>query len=284
MRSRPFFANVDESKRASLAEKNYAFRSLVLPASSGRSEIRRMKMLARFAVALSLASAVATSHAQSAWVADYSRLVGKYATPEGVRYGAWKSNAADLQALENVVNGIAQDNVGALGQTEQLAFYINAYNAWILHEALEKYPTKSVKDALYTFFTGKRIRVAGEEMSFNRLEKEIIIPRFKEPRVHVALNCASRSCPPLLSEPFRADKLEGQLEKLATGFVNSDRGVNLSADNKTAELSKIFDWYKDDFKAGGGALAFINKRRKTPVPQDAKVSYQDYDWALNEAK
>jgi len=99
----------------------------------------------------------------------------------------------------------------------------------------------------------------------------------------VALNCASQSCPPLLAEPFRAEKLDDQLEKLARGFVNSDRGVRLSADGKTAELSQIFEWYKDDFK-GGGVLEFINKRRSTPLPPDVKMSYRKYDWALNEAK
>lgn len=220
----------------------------------------------------------------SDWTADYGRLLGKYATPNGVRYAALKSNAADVQALQRVVDAIATQNVSSLGQKEQLAFYLNAYNAWIIHEVLEKYPTKSVKDTLFTFFTGKRIKVAGEEMSFNRLEKEIIIPRFKEPRIHVALNCASQSCPPLLSEPFTADKLDGQLERLSKGFVNSERGVRISSDGKSAELSKIFEWYKQDFAAGGGAVGFVNKRRSTPLPDGIKVAYQDYDWALNEAK
>ena len=236
------------------------------------------------AIGIVVASAM-TSAAQSAdWVAEYGRLLGKYATPGGVRYAAWKANAADKQALDQVVNAIAAQNVSSLGQKEQLAFYLNAYNAWIVHEVLEKYPTKSVKDALFTFFTGKRIKVAGEEMSFNRLEKDIIIPRFKEPRIHVALNCASQSCPPLLGEPFRADKLDAQLERLAKGFVNSERGVRLSADNKSVALSKIFDWYKNDFAAGGGAVAFVNKRRTPPLPDDIKVTYQDYDWSLNDAR
>jgi hypothetical protein len=64
--------------------------------------------------------------------------------------------------------------------------------------------------------------------------------------------------------------------------VNSDRGVRLSADKETAELSQIFEWYKDDFK--GGVLEFINKRRSTPLPPDVKISYRKYDWALNDAK
>jgi hypothetical protein len=235
-------------------------------------------------LAVCIASATPAGAQSSDWVADYGRLLGKYATPGGVRYGAWKANAADMQALDAIVNAIGAQNVSSLGQKEQLAFYLNAYNAWIIHEVLEKYPTKSIKDALYTFFTSKRIKVAGEEMSFNRLEKEIIIPRFKEPRIHVALNCASQSCPPLLGEPFRADKLDAQLERLAKSFVNSERGVRVSGDNKSAALSKIFDWYKDDFAAGGGAVGFINKRRNPPLPDGMKITYHDYDWALNDAR
>jgi hypothetical protein len=225
----------------------------------------------------------ATSQAQN-WTETYNRLLGKYVTSGGVKYAEWKSNAADLQAIQTVVDGIAKENVSAMEKKQQLAFYINAYNAWILHEALGKYPTKSVKDTFFTFFTGKRIKVAGQDTSFNALEKETIRSKFSEPRVHFALNCASRSCPPLNREAFSAGKLEEQFEKLAKGYVNSEKGVNYSAATKTAEISKIFDWYKDDFKGEGGALAFINKRRATPIPNDAKISYQDYNWSLNEAK
>ena len=234
------------------------------------------------AVAVTLL-APATSHAQN-WTESYNRLLGKYVTSGGVKYAEWKSNAADMQAIQAVVDGIAKENVSAMEKKQQLAFYINAYNAWILHEALGKYPTKSVKDALFTFFTGKRITVAGQQTSFNALEKETIRSKFSEPRVHFALNCASRSCPPLSRQAFNSGNLDGQFEILAKGYVNSDKGVRYNAAAKTAELSKIFDWYKDDFKAEGGPLAFINKRRSSPIPADAKISYQDYDWGLNEAK
>ena len=243
-----------------------------------------MKPFLRLLVSLALVVAsVASSRAES-WTDAYNRLLGKYVTSGGVKYAEWKANAADMQAIQSVVDGIAKENVSALGKQQQLAFYINAYNAWILHEALGKYPTKSVKDALFTFFTSKRITVAGQQMSFNALEKDTIRSKFGEPRVHFALNCASRSCPPLNRTAFSADKLDGQFETLAKGYVNSEHGVKFNAAAKSADLSKIFDWYKDDFKADGGALAFINKRRTTPIPSDAKIGYQDYDWNLNEAK
>ena len=200
-----------------------------------------------------------------------------------MKYAAWKASAGDLKDLQAVVDGIASANVGSMARNEQLAFYINAYNAWILHEALDKYPTKSVKDTFFTFFTSKRIKVAGEQTSFNALEKETIRSKFSEPRVHFALNCASQSCPPLSTDAFRGGNLEAQFEKLARNFVNSPKGVSYQDGAKTADLSKIFDWYKDDFKEGG-PIAFINKRRTKPLPNDVKISYQDYNWALNEVK
>ena len=229
-------------------------------------------------------AAISSAEKSDSWMDTYNRLLGKYVTAGGVKYAEWKANAADVQALQSVVDAIAKENASALEKKQQLAYYINAYNAWILHEALAKYPTKSVKDALFTFFTGRRLTVAGQQTSFNALEKETIRSKFGEPRVHFALNCASRSCPPLNREPFQGDKLDAQFEKLAKGCVNSEKGVKYSAETKTADLSKIFDWYKDDFKAEGGVVAFINKRRSSPIPADAKITYQEYDWGLNEAK
>ena len=214
---------------------------------------------------------------------SYNRLLGKYATSGGVKYAEWKGNAADMQALQGVVDAIAKENASGMERKQQLAFYCNAYNAWILHEALEKYPTKSVKDALFTFFTSKRITVAGQQTSFKAFEDNVI-RKLGEPRIHFALNCASRSCPPLGRQAFTAGNLDGQFEALAKGYANSDKGVRFNAANKTAELSKIFDWYKDDFKGEGGPVAFINKRRSTPIPADAKITYQEYDWGLNEAR
>jgi len=236
-----------------------------------------------FATLFLASAAVAQAENSSKWIDTYNSLLGKYVTSSGVKYADWKNNAADMQAIQQVVDGIAMEKISGV-KKEQLAFYLNAYDAWILHEALGKYPTKSVKDLLFTFFTSPRIKVAGEQMSFNHLEKDIIRPKFGEPRVHCALNCASRSCPPLNPEAFRAEKLDAQLEKLAVAFVNSPRGVDYSAAQKSAALSAIFNWYKDDFKAVGGPLAFINKRRSEPLPNDVKITYQDYDWSLNEAK
>ncbi|HEY1769366.1 MAG TPA: DUF547 domain-containing protein [Chthoniobacterales bacterium] len=247
--------------------------------------MKHRRLPCAFFGALFLFASIGLAQADSPkWVETYNRLLGKYDTAAGVKYSAWKADAADMKAIQQVVDDIAKEKPSSLGKNEKLAFYLNAYNAWILHEALGKYPTKSVKDLLFTFFTQPRITVAGERMSFNHLEKDVIRGQFHDPRIHFALNCASRSCPPLNPRAFRGDQLEKQLDRLATAFVNSKKGVDYIEQKKEAELSAIFKWYADDFKAGGGAVAFINKRRHPPLPNDTKISYQDYDWSLNEAK
>ncbi len=237
-----------------------------------------------FCLLLFASVSIGSAKSFSGWAATYNTLLGKYVTGEGVKYADWKNNPADMKAIQDVVDGIATEKVSSLSKKEQLAFYLNAYNAWILHEALNKYPTRSVKDILFTFFTSKRIKVSGEDMSFDHLEKDIIRPKFNEPRVHFALNCASRSCPPLNREAFSGEQLDAQLESLAVAFVNSKKGVDYLPAKKTAALSAIFNWYKDDFKGVGGPIAFINQRRKELLPNDARITYQDYDWSLNEAK
>lgn len=218
------------------------------------------------------------------WLDPYDRLLAKYVSDAGVKYAAWKSQPADMNALEEVVEEIGKENVEGQSTEEKLAFYLNAYNAWILHETLGKYPTRSVKDLLFTFFLSKRIRVGGKQMSFDELEKNVIRRDFAEPRVHCALNCASKSCPPLQPKAFRGDQLDGDLEALAVAFVNSRKGVAVAPDGKSAELSMIFNWYQKDFKSVGGPVAFINQRRQPPLPNDIKITYQKYDWSLNEAQ
>jgi len=242
-----------------------------------------MKLPLRVLLAAALCVVCAANSQAQNWMESYNRLLGKYATSGGVKYAAWKGNAADMQALQAVVDGIAKESVSGLDKRQQLAFYVNAYNAWILHEALAKYPTASVKDTFFSFFTAKKITVAGQKTSFKALEDNVI-RKLGDPRIHFALNCASRSCPPLNREAFSASKLEEQFEKMSKGYVNSERGVKYSAESKTVQLSKIFDWFKDDFGGQAGALAFINKRRSTQIPGDAKISYQEYDWGLNEVK
>jgi hypothetical protein len=233
---------------------------------------------------LSLAFTLASVGRADPSTEDYSRLLAKYVTPHGVRYAAWHADAADRAALEKVVSAMAaQKPMGS--RDEKLAFYINAYNANILQGVLEKYPLKSVRDIapLFGFFTQNRITVAGEKMSFNHLEKDII-HGFGEPRMHFVLNCASASCPPLLAKAYTAGQLDEEMDQQTTAFLNRNpMGARITDAGQKAEVSKIFEWDAGDFQAAGGVAGFINKYRKPPLPAGAQITYQNYDWSLNAA-
>ena len=167
-----------------------------------------------------------------------------------------------MAALQRVTDGIGSDDPAARSM-DQLAFYINAYNAWTIKLVLDKYPIKSVRDAspLFGLFLRKNIRVAGEKMSLNHLEKDIIRKKFNDPRVHFAVNCGSTSCPPLRKGAYDAKALDEELDARTKAFTLSDAGVEKSADGKKVRVSKIFKWYDEDFKGEGSAREFIGKKR-----------------------
>ena len=224
---------------------------------------------------------VGASAKNTDWQADYSELLGKYVDPSGVDYDGWHANQEDMAKLRTVVASIA--NTKPTGsESMKLAFYLNAYNAWILHNVLERYPYSNKNLLARNNFFGKpAITVSGKEMSFNDLEHGIIREEFDEPRVHVALNCASASCPPLLDRAYRAESLDADLTAQTQEFVSDNPlGVSISRDGKTASISAIFDWFAEDF---GDVRAFINKYRDEDLGPNVKIKYQKYDWSRNEA-
>ena len=177
-----------------------------------------------------------------------------------------------------------------LSPHEELAYWINAYNTLMLARAAELWPLKSVKGALpgepYAIFKEKRFEVAGQLRSLDELEHQLIRPRFKDPRVHAALNCASASCPPLASRPFLPATLDTQLDQVARHFVNDP--VRQQLRRSPRAISMIFKWYAQDFQASGGVKAWLTTYLKEPLRsallRDATpVDYITYDWSLNQA-
>ncbi len=221
------------------------------------------------------------------WTATYDRLLQTYVTPKGVRYQAWHAHAADRKALTQVTEAIGQARIAGQPKPAQLAFYLNAYNAWILKKILDAYPTKGPGGGGFIgrtrFFRSKSIRVAGKRTSFHLLENDIIRPRFEEPRIHFALNCASASCPPLHSRAFAAESLDPTLDDLTRAFINTNPLALRSTGPKTIAVSEIFKWYVDDFTTKGTLRDYLNQYRNTPIPTGIKIRYQDYRWTLNEA-
>lgn len=226
------------------------------------------------------------NHAAEPWEPEYARLLTKYVTAAGnVKYNDWKASGADVAALQEITDQIGRGRPSDSSRDGRLAFHINAYNTWMLRLVLDAYPIKSVRDISPSFgvFTGSQIVVGGKKVSLNYLEKELLIPEFKDPRIHFAINCASTSCPPLLNAPYTAAKLNQQLDVQTRAFANrAAGGVKISG--RRVQFSKIFEWYAADFKASGGVIAFLNKHRTELIPVNAKLSHFDYDWSLNEAE
>tara|TARA_R110002096_G_scaffold16106_13_gene55036 strand:+ start:1728 stop:2459 length:732 start_codon:yes stop_codon:yes gene_type:complete len=219
------------------------------------------------------------------WVGQYSELLGKYVTPDGVKYNEWHKDSADMAKLKSVVDGIAAQSLSGLSEDEKLAFYINAYNAWTVFHFLERHPYNNDNFLKRNrFFGSDIIEVAGKKMSFNHLEHGIIRPEFNEPRVHFALNCASASCPPLLDRAFAEATLEADLQALTLDYVNDNpEGVTLADGGKVARVSQIFDWFAEDFN-DGDVKGFLNEFRKNPLKKDTTIEFQKYNWSRNEAK
>ena len=128
------------------------------------------------------------------------------------------------------------------------------------------------------FILGKKITTT-ILYNLNNIEHDIL-RKMGEPRIHFAINCASASCPVLQPFAFTADKMESQLDRAAREFINDPSRNAIGRDQ--AELSKIFKWYKEDFTEPAGSLvAYLNQYLEEPLPEDAKIGYLAYDWALN---
>lgn len=180
-------------------------------------------------------------------------------------------------------------------EADRLAYWLNAYNALTLRGVLDNYPIGSIREAgsLLGFFRKKDYPAGGEVLSLNQIEHGIIRKRFREPRIHFALVCASVSCPRLDRDAFAGATLDKHLDRLTRQFVAEARNFQITSGGEKLVLSKIFDWYSGDFEnATGekGASAFVaylkpylpaTDRARLEDADKRKPAFRDYDWSLN---
>ncbi|MCK5368247.1 MAG: DUF547 domain-containing protein, partial [Cyclobacteriaceae bacterium] len=167
-------------------------------------------------------------------------------------------------------------------------YWINAYNAFTVKLIIDHYPLESIKDigsAIQIPFVNspwdiKFIEINGKKLDLNNIEHSILRKKFDEPRIHFAINCASFSCPKLRREAYVANNLDVQLEKQAIQFINDLERNSISGSH--AEVSKIFSWFKGDFTKEGSLVDFLNQYSNTEIGKESKISYMNYNWALNE--
>lgn len=217
---------------------------------------------------------------------DYAALLTRYVSADKVDYAAWHESEADRGALDGFVRRLEERRPSEMERDAALAYWINLYNATTLRLVLDHYPVGSIKDIgglLRSPWKRELVTVEGEKLTLDEIENEILRPRTADPRIHFALNCAALSCPPLRSKPFCADTLDAQLDAATRQSVNDQRFVDdraCAVGEGKLRLSKIFDWYRDDF-GEDGLIAFVNQHRADPVPDACEIDFMDYDWKLN---
>ena len=208
--------------------------------------------------------------------AAFNTLLGKHVNSRGdVNYAAFKKDEAKLDAY---IAELSENSPGNdWGRKESMAFWINAYNANTIKLILKKYPVKSITD-----LDGgkpwdvKWIKIGSKTYSLNNIEHDIIRPRYKDARIHFAVNCAAASCPPLPNKAFTAANLNSLLESRTRSFVRNSKYNTINDD--AVKVSKIFDWYGEDF---GDLREYLNKYAATEIPEGTEIGFAEYDWALN---
>lgn len=217
----------------------------------------------------------------------YAQLLQRHVHEGVVDYGGLKRQEALLDQYLDYLAGIDPDD---LADKERFAFYANAYNAWTLKLILGHYPgIESIKDT-GSFWESpwkkKMVRIDGGLLTLDEIEHDILRPQFQDPRVHFAINCAAKSCPPLYNIPFNGQDLDRQLDHTTRSFINDPARYRI--DGNTLYVSRIFKWFGEDFDED--PIGFFQKYAEGDLQselqtrsQDLRVKFLDYDWSLNGA-
>lgn len=206
----------------------------------------------------------------------WDQLLRKYVSDDGkVNYRGLK---ADQARLDSYLADLAAHPVEKdWSRNKQMAYWINAYNAFTIKLIVENYPVAQI-----TQLDGGKpwdkqwIKLGEKTYSLNDIEHKILRPQFNDPRIHFAVNCAAKSCPPVLNRAWTAKNLNTNFEKQTKSFIN---GPENEIKSKSVKLSKIFEWYREDF---GDLIPFLNKYSDTPIKPNAEINFVAYNWDLNE--
>ena len=228
--------------------------------------------------------------------ADWGAILTRYVKVDGGmnRFDYSGVTRPDRQLLTGYVQKLIAVVPSHYSRAVQKAYWINLYNALTVRTVLDHYPVKSIRDIDISpglFADGpwdrKLVSIDGRDLSLNDIEHRILRPIWRDPRIHYAVNCASIGCPDLPAEPFTAANAETLLERAARGYINSPRGVSIR--NGTITVSKIYDWFHEDF---GGSdkdvfrhlLRYANGSLKTRLREIGKIEDTAYDWSLNDLR
>lgn len=229
-------------------------------------------------------------HTHQAWTS----ILRQYVHDGQVEYTELKGlGRQDLVGYLHLLESVSLADYEKWSREQKLAFWINAYNAYTIKLILDNFPVKSIRSIGLLPLAGFRRtfipmdRLRGRTLSLDDIEHQILRKELREPRVHFAIVCASKSCPVLRSEAYRAAELERQLDDAAQTFIRDSTRNRFNPSTRTLYLSSIFKWFGEDFdRAAGSVTAFVSRYAGQPVQSALRegrlrVEYLDYDWSLN---
>ncbi len=233
---------------------------------------------------------------------EYAQILANVVKGKLVDYASLKESQTELEKVVADFGGLENDSLAAMTDDQQIAFYINAYNAITLLSIVEKYPLKSIKD-ISGVWNKRKWSVAGQKLTLDDIEHTRLRKNFTEPRIHFAVNCASIGCPPLAPVPYRGETLSEQLDKSCREYFSDTTLTRLDINSNKLHTSKIFDWFGDDFesfKVNPDANKSLSRKEaaivsfiasflsdeKAPVllAETRSLKYLSYDWGLNDIK
>lgn len=232
----------------------------------------------------------------------HSSLLQKYVDSDRyIHYADWKKSPQDLQSLKTVLTAMTQADTTSMSLDGKKAFYINAYNAMTIDLVLNHYeetlggtgtpyPTaRSIRnignldDKVWDFY---KWQIGGQSVSLNDIENKILRP-MGDARIHFAIVCASKGCPPILNKAFTEQTINQTLDQVSDDFVNSERNTKISVEKNEIKTSRILEWFSQDFiNSYGSVKNFLAKFSQTTSAdqiQRMKLEYNIYDWLLNES-
>ena len=245
-------------------------------------------------------------HGHASWTTllrQHVRLVRSGQATQ-VAYAGFKADRAALKAYLDSLSAVTRAAFAGWPRAERQAFLINAYNAFTVELILTRYPDlKSIKDLgslLSSPWKPKWITLLGNQVSLDDIEHAMLRKRgdYDDPRVHFAVNCASIGCPALREEAFVAARLDAQMDEQTVRFMSDRTRNRWNPQRGRLELSKIFDWYGEDFRLGhrgigslqtfasryADQLADAHADRERIRAGGVDIAYTDYDWALNDVR
>lgn len=246
----------------------------------------------------------------------YDSLLKKYVHDANVDYQGFINSGEEFNTYLKQLGSVNEKVFDNWSKEEKLTFWINAYNAFTIKAIIDHYPIKkklSLASLIYPESSIRQIdgvwdklkfQAAGKAVTLNEIEHEILRKKFDEPRIHVAIVCASFSCPDLRGEAYKADRINEQLENQAAEFINNPKkGVEIKPEEGKVKVSKIFNWFGADFIGKYGStesfagrdkqekavlnfvMTYLQSEEQREFLKSSKfgVSYLDYDWSLNDS-